>query len=271
MTTDRYAVALARLADRTSTGVLRLWDALPGLTVADSIDFHDRATPLVRAAATASIELTSAYAATLTPAPLHAPSPLIVDEAAAHLFDPFDRYARLADDPAQAAASARSVASSVGHDTVYRTARQAIAEAVPAGTFPTWVRLVTGKSCPWCMNLSGVEFPTAAAATFGHANCDCVPVPAAAGNPLNDRTRRAAGWDDQAATRYRERHHRTNLRRQARNARRRSADARRELRTEADPARRERLSIREQEWETRAERAEERLRLLDTGSHRLPA
>jgi hypothetical protein len=267
--TDRYTTALARISTRTSTAVLRLWDDLPDLTVADSLEFHRNATPVVRAAATASVDLTVAYAATLTTARLVDPSDLIVDEAVTHLFDPFDRYARLADDPGQAAAGARSVASSVGRDSVYRTARHTIAEAVPAGTFPRWVRLVTGKSCRWCMNLSTVEFPSAAAATFGHTNCDCVPVPTQVGTPRNTATRDAAGWDDQAAAQYRHRHHRASLNRQARTARRRSSEARLEQVTEADPARRERLSIREQEWETRAERAEERLRLLDTGTHRL--
>lgn len=267
--TDRYAATLARLSARSSTSVTRIWDTLPGYSIEDSLAFHRQAAPVVRATATAALELTTAYAATLTDE-LTDPSELIIDEAIAHLFDPFDRYARLAaGDTAQAAAGARSVASSVGHDAVYRTARHAIAEVVPAGTFTTWVRLVTGKSCNWCMNLSGVEFSTASAATFGHTKCDCVPVPTTVGAPRNAATRREAGWDDQAATRYRQRHHRTNLRRQASTARKRSEQARREQLTESDPIRRERLSIREQEWETRAERAEERLRLLDTGSHRL--
>lgn len=266
--TELYAAALRRLADRTSRGVLVVWDALGDLSIESSLRFHSEAGPLVRAAATVSIDITSAYATTITAAPAD-PSGLIADEAVAHVFDPFDRYAHLVtqgDEPA-AAASARSVAKSLGHDTVYRAARQSIAEMVPDVT--SWVRLITGKSCKWCMSLSGVEFRSAADATFGHANCDCVPVPAAAGTPLNARTRQDAGWDDQAAQQYRQRHHRNNLTRQAQTARRRSEQARLEQLTEMDPARRERLSIREQEWETRAERAEERLRILDTGSHLL--
>jgi hypothetical protein len=267
--TDRYATALARLSARSSASLTRIWDALPGQSIEDSLEFHRQAAPVVRATATASIDLTTAYAATLTDQ-LADPSELIVDDAVAHLFDPFDRYARLAGtDPAQAAAGARSVASSVGHDAVYRTARHTMAEVVPAGTFTSWVRLVTGKSCNWCMNLSGVEFFSASAATFGHAKCDCVPVPTTTGAARNAATRKAAGWDDQAATQYRQRHHRTNLRRQASTARKRSEQARLDQITETDPIRRERLSIREQEWETRAERADERLRLLDTGTHRL--
>lgn len=264
--TERYAVAAARLSTRTATALLRIWDTLPSLEVEDSLAWHAQAEPLVRASATASMDLTRAYASTLAP-DLTDPSDLIVDEAVAHLFEPFDRYARLADDPVAATAAARSVASSVGHDTVYRTARQSIGDML-TGT-GRWVRLVTGKSCNWCMSLSTAEFPSAAAASFGHANCDCIPVPTDAGTALNVRTRSDAGWDDQASIRYRERHHRASLRRQERTARRRSAEARREQITEADPARRERLSIREQEWETRAERAAERLRILDTGTHRL--
>ena len=59
------------------------------------------------------------------------------------------------------------------------------------------------------------------------------------------------------------------LRQSERIARRRQEQARRELLTETDPARRDRLGIREQEWETRAERAAERVRLLTTGTHQL--
>lgn len=266
---ERYAASTARLASRTAAGLLRLWDSLDSWTVEDSLAFHAAARPVVRSSATAALDLTRAYASTLTDQ-IDAPSELIVDDAVARIWDPFDRGAgRLAAgaDWAEAAASAREAARALGQDTVYRTARQSIAEMVnlPGG----WVRLVTGRSCNWCMSLSSVTFPTAAAATFGHSHCDCLPVPAGDGHEANARTRASAGWDDQAEARWDARADRRRLAGQERTARRHQEQARVEQLTETDPARLERLSIREQEWETRAERAAERLRFLETGS-RLP-
>ena len=257
-----YSAATSRLADRSSLMLLQIWDSLPSWSIEDSLSFHAAARPIVVAAASASVDLTRAFASTLTPE-ISAPSTLIIEDATTHMFDPFDRYARLIDsgtDWDDALASAREVARSVGHDTVYRTARQAIAEmvSVPGG----WVRLVTGKSCQWCMSLSGVVFSSAAAATFGHSNCDCIPVPTDIGQPANTRTRAEAGWDESAEARYDQRHQRRRLDDQHTTALRHQEQSRLEQLTEPDPIRRERLSIREQEWETRAERVAERLSLL---------
>lgn len=263
---DAYVSTLARISGRSSTALLKIWDGLGSWTETDSDLFHTAARPIVEAAANATIKATEAYAATLgaDPGPV---SPLIVPDALARMYDPFDRLGSLLangrtwDD---AVAGGRKAAGSLGTDTVYRTSRQAIAEKVEA---TEWQRRVSAGSCDWCMKLSQVTFPTAEAAAFGHTKCDCQPLPKTA---VGDRNKQIYDNHEFAETaEERAKHDQAkSLRKQHDNAKARQEQARQEQLTETDPARLERLSVREQEWETRAERADEQLRILTTGTHR---
>jgi hypothetical protein len=261
-----YAETLALLADETTAQTLAVFDALG--TYGNGDAFHDQARPIVEAAAQATIDTTGGYldASGFNPT---TPSDLIVADAAARCYDPFDRLARnLARgmDFAEALAGARSQVEALGDDSVHRTARSAMAQMAGEGPF---IRRLSSGCCQWCMKLSAVEFRTAGDATFGHAHCRCVPVPTGEVAIHNAAIRGGEGFDARAEHLYDQRDARRSLRKQISTARRRSEQARIEQVTEPDPVRRERLSIREQEWETRAEAAAERLRILETGSHRL--
>lgn len=262
---DQYVATLAKMSRRSSTGLLRIWDTLTTYTETDADRFHTQALPLVEATALAALKATEAYASTLgEPAPV---SPLIVPDALARLYDPFDRIGSMIANGrsvADAVASGRTMAGSLGTDTVYRTSRQAIAESVKA---TEWQRRVSAGSCDWCMKLSRVVWPTAEAAAFGHTKCDCVPLPVAA---VGDRNRKIYDAHEFAQTADEKAQHdqAKSLRKQFDTAKARQEQARQEQLVETDPARLERLSVREQEWETRAERADEQLRILTTGTHR---
>ncbi len=263
-----YTAQLGRLADETERRLAILFDSLDTYDNGDL--FRDQARPVVSAAAQATIDVTGGYldASGFTPA---APSELIVADAAARCYDPFDRLARNLSkgmEFAEALTGARSQATALGDDAVHRTARNAMAQMGPSGT---WMRRLAAGCCQWCMKLSSVEFNGPGEATFGHSHCRCVAVPTGAVAGHNGSIRDAEGFDAAAEDLFDKRKARRSLADQAKNARRRSEQARLEQITEPDPARRERLSIREQEWETRAEAAAERLRILETGTHRLAA
>ena len=267
-----YHRRILRLGDGAGAALVLAWDALGGYDPADSLRWHSTAAPMLTGAAEASLALTSTYS-THSFGTAAAPSPLIAADASARAFDPFDR---LASQLAQGATldlairSARAVVAAIGQDSVIRTARQSIGEIIPQ-TRTTWTRRLNPGACDWCKSLAGVIFDSAHAASFGHDNCGCVPMPTAEVGDANRTLLTAEGWSDDSERRFRRRSEEAQLRRSERTARKRQAQARAGQLTETDPARRERLSIREQEWETRAERAAERLRLLTTGSHRLAA
>lgn len=256
----RWQSRLTRMADGNTRLLLALWDGLSGYSWADADSWHAEARPIVAGTAEAALAETEAYA-TATVGPTSTPSPLIVADATARLYDPFDLIGHMILQGASELAainSGRTAARALARDTVWRTARQGIAEMVTGVT--GWVRRLDGDACDWCVSLSGVEWPSASAATFGHDNCGCLPVPASAIGNHNATLAAARGITTPAD--YSRLKQVNSLRRQERTATRRSRLAAEELLTETDPARRERLSIREQEWETRAERAAERLRLL---------
>lgn len=262
--TAAYAKQVESVATETRRRLLAIWDSLAPWEPADIDKFHDIAKPLVQAAAQAGVDMTTVYAETLFPGLGGQASELIAGDAAARLYDPADRIGRLVANGTsfeEAAAAARQVVDDIGHDSVYRSARQSMAEVAPPRV--RWQRRATAKTCKWCLSLAAKTFDSAAQATFGHSHCDCLPVPAEATAAHNRALIDAAGGD-LAVKNYKQA---GQLKSQERNARRRSEQARTELLTETDPARRERLSTREQEWETRAERAAERRRLLETGSH----
>jgi hypothetical protein len=261
---DSYITVLARLSARSSASLLRIWDSLGSYTEADGDRFHTLAQPVVERVALATIKATEGYASTLgaQPGPV---SDLIVPDALARLYDPFDRIGALLSNGntyEDALAGGRTAAKGLGSDSVYRTARQTIAEKVTA---TEWQRRVSAGSCDWCMKLSRVTWPTAEAATFGHTKCDCVPLPKSV---IGDRNQAIYDKHEFAETEKATHNQAKALRKQIDNAKSRQASAKAEQSTETDPARLERLSVREQEWETRAERAEEQLRILETGTHR---
>jgi hypothetical protein len=270
---DRYQANLEVLAGRTSAALLRAWAYASPWDFAGEGRFHQVAKPIAIGAATAAVNASTAYATATDPElATGTPSPLIVADAGARMFTPFETLSsRLAAGDRWTAAvdAARDVVDALGSDVVLSPARQAVADVLPAVS--PWVRRLNSGACPWCLNLSGVEWPTASSATFGHSRCQCVAVPAFDAGDHNDRLRAVAGFDQQAKNLYRIRDQRARLRDSESLARSRQAQAKADQLTEVDPARRERLSIREQEWETRAEHAAERLRLLETGTHRLAA
>lgn len=259
--TAAYGRQVAAAATETRRRLLAIWDQLAPWGDAELDEFHRIARPIVAAAAQVGVDLSTVYAETALEATARTASPLIVEDAASRLYDPLDRIGRLIANGAtfeEATAAARQVVDDLGHDTVYRSARQSMGEVGPIGR--TWQRRVTGESCKWCLSLASATFYTAESATFGHSHCDCLPVPTEATAAHNQAIIDAAGGDLEVR-KYRPA---GKLRKSERNARRRQEQARLEQLTETDPVRRERLSIREQEWETRAERAAEQLRFLLT-------
>lgn len=265
-----YTATLNLAADRTQAALVALFDSLGTYDETTAWEFHGNARPVVEAAATAALEQTSAY---LEAQGVTAALPeLLVADAAARCFDPFDRLARnLANGKTwpDAIDGARSVAASLGDDAVFRTARDGMAWM--AVDMRDWQRRLSTGCCQWCMKLSSVVFDSAGQATFGHAHCRCVPVPVDAIGDHNASVRDSAGFDAKAEALYDQRHAISRIKRSQRTAERNSADAAKQALTEPDPARRERLETRAQEWETRAEVAAERLRIIQTGTHRLAA
>lgn len=258
--TALYAANVDKLAQETTRRLLRLWDSCAPWAPEDLDRFHDMAKPLIEAAAQVGVDLSTTYAAQVIPGGVTGEvSKLMPADASARLYDVADRIGRLIDSGstfAEATASARSVVEDIGHDTAYRSARQSIAEAAPHHT--KWQRRVTGKSCQWCLSLASAVWYSAADATFGHDRCDCLPAPVDEVAESNRQIIDAAGGE-KAVKKYRQVNQ---LKRSERIARKRQEQARLEGLNEPDPARRERLSTREQEWETRAERAAERRRLI---------
>lgn len=259
--TAAYGRQVEAAATETRRRLLAIWDSLAPWGDSELDQFHRIARPLVEAAAQVGVDLSTVYAETALDSVARQASPLIVEDAASRLYDPLDRISRLMSSGStftEATSSARQVVDDLGHDTVFRSARQSMAEVGPQGK--QWQRRVTGKSCKWCLSLASATFWSAASATFGHTHCDCLPVPVEATAAHNQAIIDAAGGDIEVR-KYRQL---SKLRQSERTARRRQEQARLEQRTEKDPARRERLSTREQEWETRAERAAERIRLTLT-------
>lgn len=268
---DRFQVRLEGLSEVSSRRLLRAWDAVVAVGGGEA-EWIAAARPLLAGAAGAAVNLSAAYAALTAPEIKPSPvSQLIVPAAAAHAQDPMMTVGKLLGqglDWGSATAEARTVVESVGSDAVMGAGRESLVYYLP--DVPC-VRRLNSNACPWCLSLSGVVWPSYDSASFGHANCKCVPTPVGDVGDHNDRAREAAGWDDQAKITYKARAQIAQLKKSEDIALKRSRDAAAEALSETDPARLERLSIREQDWETRAERAAERRRILETGSHRLAA
>lgn len=252
--TDAYASTIEQLAADAERTMGALWDGLGSWDEIDSDAFRSAAKPYLRGVAQASVRAAEAYSLELTGV-VPEPSDLLVDDAAARVMDAFDRYASMLNErngwPDAVKAGGR-VARNIGHDTAFRSARLSLGQMPGTG----WQRRVTGKSCDWCLSFARVTFPTAAAASFGHDRCDCVVVPSSESAAHNERV---IGERNFTPENYSQRQ---SLQKQVRTAKRRQDEARQAQLSESDPVRRERLSTREQEWETRAEFAQERLQLL---------
>lgn len=267
---DRYVGRLDRIRDRTAAALLGIFDRLPRYTYDDGDVFHAAGTPVVTAAAASAVAVTGGFL-TATGQSVTATPDRIAANLVAHLYDPFDVIGnRLASGTpwVEAVEQGRTTVEDLATDASHGAARAAMADQAPPARY---VRRLSGPTCEWCMKFSGVEFDDPSAADFGHLRCDCIVVPVSESLLAhNQKIRDEAGFDTQAEKRWDKRKQIRRLRESVDNAKARQADAASQLLTESDPARRERLSIREQEWETRAEFAAERLRLLETGS-RLPA
>ena len=270
---DAYQATLEALAADATRTLLDVWDWAEPYDFAGEGRFHDIAKPLAQGAASAAQTAAIGYAAHAAPTTvLGSPSALIVANAGTRLFDPFELiYSNLAAGaPWESAVDAgRGFVEVISNDAVFATARAATSDLLPAVT--EWTRRAHIGACEWCLNLSGVSWPSAAAADFGHDRCKCTPVPSADVGDHNEQVWQEMGWDSDAKQVWKARDQRRSLRRQIDTADRRRQQAIDEQATETDPDRIERLSTREQEWETRAEAAAERLRILETGTHLLAA
>lgn len=270
---ERFQGRLEGLSDQLARRLTLMWASMATRPDAE-VAWLQVARPLISAAASQSVMLSTAYATTTLPGVALAPvSPLIVPDAVAHVWDPMGAvWRRLGDGvewPEAIEASADDVLA-LADDVTLGTGREAVADQL-VEVRTGWRRRLNAGACKWCMSMSKYTWPAAHEATFGHARCRCVAVPADDLGEHNDQLLDAAGWDQQAERQYKRRHQITRLKESEQNAMKRSREAAEELRSERDPARRERLSMREQDWETRAERAAEKRRILETGSHRLAA
>jgi hypothetical protein len=257
---------LRDLSDVTQRALVALWDSLDDYGDRGQTMFYEMARPLMEAAAAAAQDATTGYLTSAGVTLDAAADPIFAADAAARVYDPFDRLARnLAsgmewDD---ALAGARTVVNSLGTDSVYRSSRDTIAQT--AYRSGEWKRRLSGDCCQWCMKLSNVTFDFASEAMFGHANCRCVPLPVTRDlNASNATVRKSEGFDPAAEERYDQAQAQARVRRSARTARKRRDEAAAELATEADPARRLRLEQRVESWDVRAEAADKRLALMDT-------
>lgn len=268
---DRLHDRLERLSTRNQTKMLRLWAQFAPRGFDGQDEWHDATKPIAEAAAQAAVDLTAAYTTALghTPEPV---SPLVVAEAGARMYDPYDAMAidlSKGIDYASALLSGGTSVEALSLDVVHQPARASLSYLAPHASY---VRRLNSTACKWCMRFASTVFPSAVAADFGHPNCKCQPFESGVDvDSHNASVRDAAGFDAQAEERFDHRAQARRLKNQVKTARGRQEQARIDQRTEPDPVRRERLSTREQEWETRAEAAAERLRILNTGTHRLAA
>lgn len=264
---DRYHSALLDLADRSERAFNAVWDRLDRFDVEGSLVWHEAAAPIVEAVSSSAVALTEAFADAVGQPGQLVPA-VGVSGQVATVWEPFDVIQnRLGKQLGfEVALKAAKVAvQSVAVDAVMEPARFAMSWAFVERQ--GWVRKLDPKACPWCMGFSDVVFDSAEQGGFGHDNCKCVPVPSEMIGDLNDRVRKAQKFDGDAQRRFENRKQIRRIEERHRHALERSRQSGVDLMAETDPARRERLSIREQEWETRAELFAERLRILRTGTH----
>lgn len=282
---------VADLADLTAAELVAMWDELGSWSDPDLERFATRARPMTTATATASARAQAALLAGLEEiAPPTLDLVEIVDDALLRLREPFAAtwHAASVGRPwTDAVGAGRSTADAVGRDIAWQSSRAAMAQASETVTlgdlwkpsryqqrptayqranwdrpaWPTFVRVVSGTSCRWCQMVASRDYYSAESATFGHNRCDCMVVPKSAeADEINRKILADTGYSaDQVTADMARYSRRESLTRSAETADRRMAKAQAELRSERNPARRERLETRIQEWETKAERARDSL------------
>lgn len=285
---------LSELSDLTVEELLARWDALGSWNEADALAFAEQSTPIVTATSTTASATETAllthFAGSLPPA---ADTAAVVAAQLAELRTPFTAvwHALSVGHPwEEAVASGRAAVEAYARDLAFQAARDTAAELSRVPTvgetwspsryqqrptryqrrnwdrpsWPRWGRVLSGQSCSWCQFFSTRTYFSAQTATFGHTRCDCLVAPVTADTEdFNESIRQASGYDKKKATDEMSAYNRRRrLSDSARTADRRQAAAKKELAKERDPARRDRIEARVQQWETRGEVARDRLRHL---------
>lgn len=253
---------LRKLAEVSHDTILSLWDDLPTYQAKRQNEFHDAATTVLEHLAQAAYEAATEFGVML--GGTGEASDLIVADAAARTYVPFDAMAAKLKTPtgwdySEVVAAGRDAAEAMAHDAVFRTARETVA-GVAGPDFQEWGRAIGPKACTWCISMSTHVWDTAEAATFGHDRCDCVAVPVAGlGDHNSQRYEQLGTTPDQAVAKLGESSQRSKAAKAVQTARRRLNDTRSDLATETDPDRVQRLNNRERQWQTRLDRATQRL------------
>ena len=223
----------------------------------------------VGSASTAAVRQTAGYADQLgreVNVPMGGKVPdLLVRDKQARLTDPFNAFGRaMAEGVAfdEAVTRARSVVESLGSDIIHGSARQAMG-FLAEGADTKWVRALGPNACDWCVALSRIEWDSPAAATFGHDNCSCEPVPATVGHAANRDELGSHSRSGDADVEYDTRSQRANLAaaRSTANKNRRRWES--ELASETNSGRRARIKARIADCRAQAEWADARIDQLD--------
>ena len=251
----------AAQADRAADLLTGRWDRLETYNEDDVSRLAEEGQLVVTAAKAAAVAAAAAYYTSELKIPPRGVSPSDIDTA----FDwnePFTAvwHALSESRPyGEAVAAGRSALEAVVRDfTTSTTRRTGDVVAGRSGIAVQWVRVAEPGCCDWCTARGGGIYPTAAAGDYGHGRCRCDMVPETLVNPDHQAETPA----ERMARANRE--NQARVRKQLRTAHQRQARAKAEQATETDPARLERLSTREQEWETEAERLTEQLARLRT-------
>ncbi len=255
LTQYRRIVAAQRTA--TARAFLATWDALPTIDNETFEAFASRLAAQVAGARSATVATTSAfYAHLLEVPPVGVPADLV--DSAPNLRDPFTTTWKALGDGHpydEALLMGRSVVEAVARDFVQSTSRRTgDVFAARSGLTLRWERVAEPGACDWCRDRDGGIYLSAAEGDYGHGRCNCDVVPA------EGQARQRESATDRADRLARQQ--RTQIQGRIRAARARQEAARLGQLTETNPARRERLSQREQQHETAVERLVEQLARL---------
>lgn len=246
---------IAAQAARSTSQLTGQWDRLGSYDEADIARLATQAAPIVTATKAAAVSTSAAFYATELGTP---PTGVPVGEVATDLDlrAPFTSvWHALAERRPydEAVVAGRSVLEASIRDFVTSTSRRTgDMVASRSGIAVQWVRVAEPGCCDWCSARDGGIYPSAEAGDYGHNRCACDMIPDTLANPKRGETRL------QRMERA-NRENKARIRREIRTAKGRQDRARAEQRTERDPERLERLSTREQEWETTVERLTEQL------------
>lgn len=269
MTPGEYHDTVIRLAEQTGQAINNLWQQMPDYTVSRSLQWHDAAADILEASAQAAADIAEAFAGDRfdTTANVDRYRDAVIRDSRKEAWTPFDVLAdRLGKglDWGVALEQANNAVEALGIDATMQAARRASGWAF-AQVGETFVRRLDPKACDWCMSFASVEFYQPEEADFGHDNCKCLPMPKGMVGGANEDAVAESGFDpDEFRTRKEVR----SLEKRRETALKRQQRAAAEQLTETDPDRLERLSIREQEWETAVEVFDEQIRFAREGRPR---